>query len=91
MPIIPDVSTRLQRGILVARIALAAGTATYAARTLVHLPTPVANVLDNWVYDNLILLAAVLCAAGGLFTSQSRAGWVALGIGIAAWAAGDTY
>ena len=82
---------RAQTTVLVTRIALAAGVAMLAARTLLHAHGPVAHFLDNWFYDCLILVAAILCASRAAFNTQNRAGWLALGMGIASWAAGDTY
>ena len=84
-------SRRARTAVLVARIALAAGVAVLTARTLLPVPEPVAHFLDNWFYDLLILLAAIVCASRAAFSSQSRAGWLALGAGIACWAAGDVY
>ena len=68
-----------------------AGIAVYTARTLVHLPDEVSHFLDNWLYDGLIFLAAIVCALRAASGSRSRSGWVALGAGIALWAAGDGY
>ena len=91
LPIILPMSRRAQTTVLVTRIALTAGVTVLAARTLLHLHGSVANLLDNWVYDNLLFVAAILCASRAAFGAQSRAGWLALGAGIASWAAGDTY
>jgi len=75
-----------------ARFVLGIGVAAYAARVLLHLHGPLANLLDNWIYDGLVVLAAIVCAWGGAGQShRSRLGWFALGAAIAAWAAGDIY
>ena len=84
-------SRRAQTTVLVARFALAAGVAVLAARSLLHLQGPVAHFVDNWFYDGLVLAAGILCASRAAFTSKSRAGWLALGLGIASWAAGGAY
>ena len=83
-------SRRAQTTVLVTRIALVAGVAVLTARTLLHAHGPVADFLDNWFYDSLIFVGAILCASRAAFSAQSRAGWLALGTGIASWAAGDT-
>jgi two-component system cell cycle response regulator len=77
---------------LAARAMLGVGVAAYAARVLVHAHGPVATLLDNWIYDGLIVLAAIVCAWGGAGQpTRIRLGWFALGAAIAAWAAGDIY
>src|SRR5262249_36809547 len=47
--------------------------------------------IDNWLYDGLVFLAAAICATRALTGRRGRYGWLALGVGIASWAAGDTY
>ena len=76
---------------LAARIVLGVGVVAYAARILLHVDGTVADIADNWLYDPLVFLAAIVCAAGGASRSRHRAGGIALGIGIAAWAVGDAY
>ena len=90
VPINLWMSRSAQRMLLAARIALAAGVAVYAVRTLVHLPAR-RQFLDNWFYDGLLFWRALVCGLRAASGSRSRSGWVALGAGIAAWAAGDSY
>ena len=81
----------VRTAVVLARTGLAAGVAAYAVRTLVDVPPAAASFLDNWFYDGLLFGAALLCIARAALPSQSRAGWIALGAGIAAWACGDAY
>jgi diguanylate cyclase (GGDEF)-like protein len=64
----------------------------YTVRTVVHLGNSFDHFLDNWFYDGLLFVAAIVCASRRFTaTARDRAGWLLLGLGIAAWAAGDTY
>jgi diguanylate cyclase (GGDEF)-like protein len=77
---------------VVARTALGVGVAVYAVRVLLRIDGPIADLLDNWIYDGLVVLAAIACVWGGAGQSpRRRLGWFALGAAIAAWAAGDIY
>ena len=77
--------------LLAVRIMLVAAVGGYAVRTLVHVPPWAANFLDNWFYDGVLLSPRLVCASRAAFPAQSRAGWLALGTGIASWTAGDIY
>jgi two-component system, cell cycle response regulator len=51
----------------------------------------VATIFDNWVYYGLLLSAAGACLARGLYGDGERHAWLALGIAVVSWTAGDLY
>jgi two-component system cell cycle response regulator len=50
-----------------------------------------ASVFDTWVYYGLLLGAAAACLARGVWGDGRRRIWLALGIGVLSWTAGDLY
>jgi two-component system cell cycle response regulator len=49
------------------------------------------DFFEIWVYNLLIGAAAVFCLARAVFYSAERLAWVALGVGLLSWAAGEAY
>ena len=85
-------SRRAETTLLAARVGLVAGVVLYTVRTVVHLGQGVDHFLDNWFYDGLLFVAAVVCGSRRWTAAgRARTGWLLLSLGIAAWAAGDTY
>lgn len=84
---------------LIASSATAAFAALIAAVLAVHLATAVAQVgsrqLDRELNDLTYALVIALAAAAVLYRSrrhrESRRAWLAIGFGMAAWAAGDLW
>jgi len=92
MPIRIRMSRRAETTLLAARVGLVAGVVLYTVRTVVHLGHGVDHFLDNWFYDGLLLMAAIVCGSRRWTAAgRARTGWLLLSLGIAAWAAGDTY
>jgi diguanylate cyclase (GGDEF)-like protein len=46
---------------------------------------------DDWIYDGVILGAALSCIARGVFVPQERVPWLIIGAGLAADATGEIY
>jgi diguanylate cyclase len=46
---------------------------------------------NDWVYDGLIAVSAVLCILRAALTPSLQKAWLLLGLGLAAWAAGEVY
>jgi len=91
MPITWTMSRPVRITVLAARVVLGAGVLLEFARTGLHLDGAFGNIVDQWVYDPMLLLAAAICAARTFAGGRGRYGWLALGAGIASWAAGDVY
>jgi two-component system, cell cycle response regulator len=71
----------------VLRALLVAGLLAYTAHSLTGAGAGGA-FFENWLYDGLLVGAAVLVMLRGALVARERAAWLALGIGLAAWAAG---
>jgi len=64
----------------------------YAAVILVPLgDAAVQDAFGRWVYDALVLGAAAAVLARSVLVASERAAWLTLGIGMLAWALGQTY
>ena len=70
---------------------LLVGTGVFVVHSLVPDTGWISRFCDDWLYDSLIFLAAGLCAARAVLVERNRSGWLALAIGLALWAGGDTY
>ncbi len=44
---------------------------------------------DGYLYNGLVLAGALLCVARAVCVRESRAAWLTLGLGLAAWCAGE--
>ena len=49
------------------------------------------DFFEIWVYNLLIGAAALFCLARAVFHSAERPAWLALGVGLLSWAAGEAY
>lgn len=47
--------------------------------------------IDEWVYNAVLVLAAVVCLLKGVATPGERWIWTCFGLGVGAWAAADIY
>jgi two-component system, cell cycle response regulator len=75
------VPVRLVRGLLVA------GLLAYTAHSVTGARAGSA-FFENWLYNGLLVGAAVLVLLRAVLVRHERAAWLALGIGLAVWAAG---
>lgn len=66
--------------------------AAFAVQTTLH-PWGASGTtfFENWVYNGVVVLAAVSCLSRAAFTREARAVWLSLGLGLTAWAAGEIY
>src|SRR5215210_6057389 len=55
-----------------------------------HLNDGLRNVLNNWVYNNVMLAAGAACILRGIVHRRDRAAWILMGTAVAAWGIGDT-
>src|SRR5689334_15318167 len=85
--------SRRARMVLRAAQALAiAAIALEIAHTAFDVGAPELNAFfDNWVYNGIIVLAAVFCLARGAAIKHERAAWLGLGVALALWSAGEIY
>ena len=78
------------RGFLAALGVSAAAYVAYAALGL-HKHQEVAAVFDNWIYYGVLVGAAGACLARGFYGGGERRAWLALGIAVLFWTAGDLW
>jgi two-component system, cell cycle response regulator len=55
-----------------------------------HLSSGLNGVLNNWVYNNVMLAAGAVCIARGVLVRRDRLAWILMGIAVSAWGIGDT-
>jgi two-component system cell cycle response regulator len=79
---------RLVRGLLAAT---AVFVVAYAAFVLAGEPTSIEDPMSLWVYHGALLLAAVTCLVRGALVRDQGAAWIAFGVGLVFWTAGDVY
>ncbi|HEX8205669.1 MAG TPA: HD domain-containing phosphohydrolase [Solirubrobacteraceae bacterium] len=84
-------SRRPWKGGAVALVAFAA-LAAHAAHTGLGLGRPgLDQLFDEWLYNGLMLGAALACLLRGIVRPADRAAWLLLGAGALAWSGGDLY
>ena len=49
------------------------------------------EIFGNWVYDAILLGAALVCVARGVLVRRQRWVWLTMGAGLLAWTAGEIY
>jgi two-component system cell cycle response regulator len=55
-----------------------------------HLNGGLRHVLNNWVYNNVMLAAGTACVVRGIAYRRDRLAWILMGTAVAAWGIGDT-
>ncbi|MDQ3934451.1 MAG: diguanylate cyclase [Actinomycetota bacterium] len=68
---------------------LAAGVTVHALHALTGLGGD--ELVETWIYDGVLMGAALVCAARALLVRVHRVAWAVLAAGLAAWATGDLY
>jgi two-component system cell cycle response regulator len=48
------------------------------------------GVLNNWVYNNVMLAAGAVCIVRGIAHKRDRLAWILMGAAVSAWGIGDT-
>ena len=81
------------RRLTILRVAGAAsivGLSLYAAQTLWQVGGSAATpFFETWVYPSLLFAAGALCVARVVAVKSERAAWLAFGVGLLAWFAGE--
>jgi diguanylate cyclase (GGDEF)-like protein len=65
--------------------------AIYAGYIAAGEPSAMATVADLWIYHGTIALAGLACFVRAAVIRPQRAAWVAVGLGLLSWSAGDLY
>jgi two-component system, cell cycle response regulator len=68
------------------------GIVAEVAHTAFNVGDPSLNgFFDNWVYNGLIVAAALFCLARAALVPFERGAWLGLGIALSMWSAGEIY
>ena len=72
--------------------ALLAGVALHILHGVggVSLGLPTA-VFDDWIYNGVLVGAALICAARAVLVREERLAWALISVGLLAWSAADVY
>ena len=49
------------------------------------------GVFDDWIYNGVLVGAALVCVARAVLVREERIAWALIGIGLLAWSAADLY
>jgi two-component system cell cycle response regulator len=86
----PSVRGSRARVIRLVRAGGVLGLAAYAAHSWLGFGgRELAGVFENWVFNALFVMSAILCLLRGLWFPDERAAWVSLGIGLGTWSIGE--
>ena len=83
---------RSPRHVRFAVYALLVGLALHALHGLggVDLGLP-ATVFDDWLYNGVLVGAALVCAARAVMVREERLAWALIAVGLISWSAADVY
>src|SRR5687767_9123896 len=85
--------SRKARAVLrLAQVIAGAAIALLVAHTAFGLGEPELNAFfDNWLYNGLVVGAALFCLARAALVQFERWAWLGLGIALALWSGGEIY
>src|ERR1051325_6876546 len=75
-----------------ATAALLVITATFgvcAVEFTFHLSAGLTNVLNKWVYNDVMLAGGIACIVRGILYQRDRLAWILMGSAVASWGIGD--
>jgi two-component system cell cycle response regulator len=73
-----------------ALLGITAVLALCAVEFTFHLNGGLRDILNAWVYNNVMLAAGAACVARGIFGRGERTAWILMGAAVGAWGVGDT-
>ena len=86
--------TRSRAGHALPRVLLgvsAACTLAYAGFIAAAQPAEVSDAVGLWVYHGALAFASLTCFARAALVRNQRIAWIAFGLGLLSWTAGDVY
>jgi two-component system cell cycle response regulator len=92
-PSITLLMSGVPRLVRMAQYLLVAGLAVHVARTVLGVPGEglLARVIDDGVYNVLLVGAALVCVARACLVRQERPAWALIAFALVAWSAADLY
>ena len=83
---------RIHAWVLWAGVALGvAGVAAHVGWILSGSPKELETLFDLWIYNGVLFLAGLLFFIRAFASPDLRGAWISFGLGLTAWALGDTY
>jgi two-component system, cell cycle response regulator len=87
-----QLSRKARAGLRLAQVLALAGIALQVAHTAFGLGEPELNgFFANWVYNGLVVGAALFCLARAATIEFERWAWLGLGVALAMWSGGEIY
>jgi diguanylate cyclase (GGDEF)-like protein len=71
--------------------ATAACVLAYAAFVVAGEPAAITDAMSLWVYHGALAFAGLTCLTRAALIRDQRAAWIAFGVGLLCWTAGDVY
>jgi two-component system cell cycle response regulator len=87
----PHASPRVARAVRIGQILAAAGVAAFVLHASGAVGADQHGLFDDWIYNGLLVLAAVGCVGRAVAVRHERRAWLLMGLGIAAWTVGDLH
>ena len=84
-----NTKTRLPLLILLGVVGV--GILLSALHTIAGLGASADELINEYVYNVVLASAALVCLLRGALVSRERGAWIAFGVGVGCWAAGDVY
>ena len=71
--------------------ATAACLLAYTTFVLAGEPAAISDAMSLWVYHGALVFAGLTCLTRGALVRDQRSAWIAFGVGLLCWTAGDVY
>ena len=84
-------SPRLAWALRAGQAVAVGGLTIFVLHALTGVGGRVDGLIQDWLYNGLLVLAAAGCIARAVAIKKERAAWLLLGLGMAAWTAGDIH
>jgi diguanylate cyclase (GGDEF)-like protein len=84
-------SPRLASALRGGQVLAVGGLGLFVLHALTGVGGGMDGFIQDWVYNGLLVLAAVGCLGRAVAVKKERGAWLLLGLGIAAWTAGDIH
>ncbi len=84
-------SPKIRRVIAALQALTLAALMAYLAQAGLGIAPSLDAFFQSWVYDGIVVCSALLCLARAALVPAQRRAWLAMGVGLAAWSAGEIH